>query len=450
MNGGSLRGEELHALVARLLVLHDEELVVLRRIETLVRRDSLGDAPEQQEQGVSPAPSAPSGGRADSATGGEKDEASPGSRAWVDRLVEKALSRAFSSGIHGGEVDEDDEVDEDGGEAGSGEARDRARHEAGEERRLPARGEEHRPPDDRRDEADPSGIPLLLLGDGQGWVGIPWTQVTRISLDEEDRVLPLGSGREEISEEEPQPGLHSLFALLRGAPKPGPAEPYRVLWETASGTEGMACAELGDVVSASVAGERGIEAVLVLDPGKAGPPSPVTLLDFLARPELYMPALPRRQAKPASREAAGAEPIREETSVSPPPAGSELRAPLPRGVLLAVHYLPARVAIGRVLRSRGWTVIEAVDAREITPKLRSASYAAVFVEAPEMPAPEMISLLQSLLATGCPVVAVASRLRGTGSDPLRTLGEIPRLLYPFQEVDLERVLEILRWVPVRS
>jgi hypothetical protein len=93
-------------------------------------------------------------------------------------------------------------------------------------------------------------------------------------------------------------------------------------------------------------------------------------------------------------------------------------------------------------------VIEAVDAREIVPKLRSASYSAVFVEAPEPPVPGLLPLLQSVLESGCPVVAVGSRMRGA-ADPLRQLGDIPRLAYPplFSDLEVERIVESLNWLP---
>jgi hypothetical protein len=112
-----------------------------------------------------------------------------------------------------------------------------------------------------------------------------------------------------------------------------------------------------------------------------------------------------------------------------------------RSALVAVRYLPARVAIARALRTRSWFVVEAADTDELPAMLRNVPHAVVFAESPERPAPGWMEALGDARDAGTRVIGVASRVRGASSNPLRALGDVPRLLYPFQEAELERFLE---------
>ena len=112
--------------------------------------------------------------------------------------------------------------------------------------------------------------------------------------------------------------------------------------------------------------------------------------------------------------------------------------------LVAVRYLPARVAIGRMLRSLGWFVLEATELEDLPGMLARVRYTAVFTEAPDAASPGWLAALERARAEGALVIAVGSRLRGRANDPLATMGDLPRLLHPFQEAEFERVLVDLR------
>jgi hypothetical protein len=139
--------------------------------------------------------------------------------------------------------------------------------------------------------------------------------------------------------------------------------------------------------------------------------------------------------------------------VPAPPAGDAPRKPEPvlgvaagprantsLSALVSVRYLPARVAISRFLKSAGWFVLEAADPQELPAMLRRVHHSAVFTEAPDRPDPAWIEALMQARADGARVIGVASRLRVATVDPLRSIGDLPRLLYPFQEAELERLV----------
>ena len=123
----------------------------------------------------------------------------------------------------------------------------------------------------------------------------------------------------------------------------------------------------------------------------------------------------------------------------PPP-----HAEYPRGpALVAVRYLPARVAVTRVLRSLGWYAVQAPDNQELPALLLQGQYSVVFAEPPDPLDRVWLDALQRLRAAGGRVIVVASRMRAGGSDPLRVLGDVPRLLHPFREGEVEQALRAL-------
>lgn len=114
---------------------------------------------------------------------------------------------------------------------------------------------------------------------------------------------------------------------------------------------------------------------------------------------------------------------------------------LGRSALVSVRYLPARVTIARALRAHGWFVVETADNQELPATLQRVRSNVVFAEAPERPTPAWMEALGQAREAGIRIVGVASRLRGASNNPLRVLGDVPRLLYPFQDAELERLLD---------
>jgi hypothetical protein len=271
--------------------------------------------------------------------------------------------------------------------------------------------------------------------------GFPWTEVLSFDLAEKG---------------DDGAGQSSLYTLLEaeGGRQPT-SEPYRLRWRSGGGVQSIRCERMAGVVAAAEAAARGVEIVIAPASGAGEPPCRLlTLLDYLsgAGPEQAAPPAPaktpERTASPASREAARPQ---HETSARTSASGpntledlGRLRAAAPRGsALVAVRYLPARVAITRVLRSLGWSVVQAPDNQELPGLLRLDSYAVVFAEPPDPLEPGWVEAARRVHAAGGSVVVVASRLRAAGRDPLRELGEAPRLLHPFREGEIERVLAAL-------
>jgi len=122
-------------------------------------------------------------------------------------------------------------------------------------------------------------------------------------------------------------------------------------------------------------------------------------------------------------------------------ATAPVRGPI---ALVAVRYLPARIAITRFLRASGWVIQEALDSNEIPVRLRQNRFDAVFTELFDRPSLETLRGLRQALTGGTAVVAVGSRLRVAGDRPIGFTGDLPRLLYPFGESDLERSLGLVR------
>ncbi len=492
-------GEDLLALVRDLRALREKELRLLEKLEEALRtaaplpaRDD-GPAPESSTERVVPD--------------------------WIDSVVDQALRGAFS----GESTDPDDEdlADEPGRtesasridfapESGPSGVEPVSRGSAGLSAGAAAGGDAGSAT--ATNAPGGSEPPLLLLGDGETWVGTPWESIREVGLAE-----PAGAGA----------SRWSLSDLVAGARR-APSEPYRVSWGEAE----LTCAQIGGILGVSAAAERGVEAVLCPDPGGAGRPRLVSLIDFLREartrvpeplevpaPEVHKPEAPAQEpealptpepqalptpepealptepeASPMPEFVAPPEPfVAPEPVVAPEPAVVEVPVPeqslplhdlpelpgpvhemdefpelsdlpelsvttpdrpvavapgpalrrdafIAHSALLAIRYLPARVAIGRVLRARGWTVAESVDFREIPLHLHRRRFTIVFAEVPH-PAPlSSMTALREAAASGSALVGVGSRLRGGGADPLRALGEVPRLLYPFLENDLDKVL----------
>ena len=112
--------------------------------------------------------------------------------------------------------------------------------------------------------------------------------------------------------------------------------------------------------------------------------------------------------------------------------------------LVAVHYLPARVAVVRMLRSAGWSVEEEAQPQHLFRRLQGQAPDVLFVE-PTAPFSESTQeKLHELVASGARVVVLGSRLRPGQSAPKGVLGAAPRLHFPFTEEESRELLGYLR------
>ncbi len=252
----------------------------------------------------------------------------------------------------------------------------------------------------------------LLLGSAGVWVGFPWSAVDRVDLLDESS----GAG--------PGPSLRNILGQTGPADDP---EPFSIRF--ASGAGCVTSQHVGGVVTLEEAARRGVECLLIPE---------ITGTDAGVRVSL----------KPLLEEAAdetsppSPKPLRSDSGAHRPPS-----SPVAPTGLVAIRYLPARVSIARALRSRGWFLRETADLAEVPPWLRKVRYQAAFIELLDEEMPDLIPALQAAASRGCRIIAVGSRLRGYAGVPLQDLGDIPRLLYPFQESEVERILDSLRRDP---
>lgn len=311
---------------------------------------------------------------------------------WVGQEVDSVLSRAFDAGVSWTDDPKDAEDV------------------------PPADG----PPEVIRDPGHPASY--LLLGSAHEWVGFPWSAVERVELAGES--TGLGSGP-------------SLRHILDQTETTGVPEPFCIRF--AGGTGTLVCQSVGGVVTLEEASGRGVECLLM--PEISGANGSVRLL---LQPLVEIAALETHDT-PAGNPAGtspegGASGIAQADPVSPT---QRSRTVAPTG-LVAIRYLPARVSITRALRSRGWFLRETAELADAVSRLGKVRYQAAFIEMVEDEVPDLIPAIQAAVANGCRVIAVGSRLRGRACDPPGGLGEIPRLLYPFHESEVERVLDRLR------
>jgi len=110
----------------------------------------------------------------------------------------------------------------------------------------------------------------------------------------------------------------------------------------------------------------------------------------------------------------------------------------PKRALVAVRYLPARVAICRYLRGRGWQVGEAAGLEAAIVSLDLGRWDALFLEARVNGKPEEAekALIHRVGELGVPVIRVGSRISG-----YPTAGG-PALMFPFSESELESILSM--------
>ena len=430
-------------LLRELALLRERESELLRRMAELLEQSSRGRGAVDSARDAAVGKGAPQGDLSGDASTFPGDDP-----AWIDRTIDAVLVGAFSA-------------------------------------------------DPEPEETELLAVDLLLLRSGETWVGMPWNRVTRLGLSDDVQPVPpraplslreilglSGLGGREL-------GGSGLGGSGLGDRPDDAAEPYCLTWETAAGPRSLCCEVLGGVLAASAAAAREIELVWLPDDSEAGGRL-LPLVEFFASigrdgrqdaeapehryddpvrasfPSRAMTDPPFAESPPAPthpspvmdgaydpesgpRTALPAASPWEATSSRCPEQdhrgarGSTHRPPGPlvgsHSALVSVRYLPARVAISRALRSHGWVVLEAANTEELPGMLQRIHHNVVFIEAPERPDPGWITALARAQEGGTRVIGVASRLRGTAGDPWPAVGALRHLLYPFQEAELDRLIE---------
>lgn len=286
---------------------------------------------------------------------------------------------------------------------------------------------------------------LLLLTDGDNWVGFPWAYVGEVCL----------------SEEHEGPAPISLRGLLASKLPPGSNEDegFVIHWQHAERSGALACAGIGGIVPAGEAPGRGVGRVLRPLGSGDFDLGWMSLVEYLADARAGASA----EAAPSANEAAGApeqgvEPENESdgatenviVQVPEGKNGDQLSVSGESGVstrsrlrsLVAVRYLPLKVAVERTLQASSidW---DEIDPDDLAGALLAGPFDLVLIEPPPEPDERLLAALRRARETGVSVISVGSRLRGAGPDPLAPLGPLPRLAHPFAEGEFEQLLATL-------
>lgn len=279
---------------------------------------------------------------------------------------------------------------------------------------------------------------LLVLASGNRWVGVPWERIERVSLAA-DAHLPVGAS--------------SRFSLAELLGQPAGDEAFAVHVAHDGGRAVITCERIGDLLPA---GQLGATIDRVLRPadfaGTAPPrweaiPHPVT-----AREAVEPAVVGQEEVEPEVAEseipAPRAMATEEGTTVTLEVPAVEPEAP--RRALVAVRYLPARIAVCRALRHSGWTVLELADLERVAPLLVPGAFAAVFLDVSQPLPAELRALLDREDLGGLRWVGVGSRLRGRPKAPPSALLHAPRLFFPFGEEEAREVIATLSPHPPRE
>lgn len=259
--------------------------------------------------------------------------------------------------------------------------------------------------DDEKDEEDQEDdSTVLVLESGNARVGVLWDQVIKVGT------LSEPTPPEQIETQEGMVDLVSLGSVLHGV-----SREERSFVVLADGDEriAIACertAGLGPLASAMKGDED--ERIQVLE---------VELLktfaaggkDRVGSSDIDAAARVARQHEEDVRDRNG-----------------------PLRALVAVRYLPARVAICRFLRGRGWQVGEAAGLEAAIVSLDLGHWDALFLEARNNGGPDDAeqALMERVDELKVPVIRVGSRI--SGYPPQGG----PSLIFPFSESELEAIV----------
>ena len=251
---------------------------------------------------------------------------------------------------------------------------------------------------DEAEESEGENEMVLTLESGDARVGVLWDQVVQIgSLSTATVPDRIGIDRDEVE-------IVSLGNLLHGVSR---EEKYFVILAQDGERAGVACEKM-----------LGLGPLAGVEKKEEGPRIQVLKVPFL----LTFSGSARREEKQDLQ-------LTTQTAEEQDKQG-------PLRALVAVRYLPARVAICRHLRGRGWQVGEAAGLEAATVSLDLGRWDALFLEARSNGEADEIesTLLRRVLERRVPVIRVGSRISGyPGHDG-------PALMFPFSEAELDAIL----------
>jgi len=258
--------------------------------------------------------------------------------------------------------------------------------------------------EEEEEEATPSDATVLVLESHHARVGVLWDQVVQIGS------LTTPTVPDQIETDHGSVDLFSLGSLLHGVSR---EEKYFVVLGKEGEKAAVACERmlgLGPLASASK--NEKDSRIQVLQVG---------LLKTFAKVPARSQGAGVGDGRPSALE-------KEE---------EERDRNGPRRALVAVRYLPARVAICRYLRGRGWQVGEAAGLEAAIVSLDLGRWDALFLEARGNGHADDAeqALLNRTGELSIPVIRVGSRISG-----YPTQGG-PSLMFPFSEAELDTILE---------
>jgi hypothetical protein len=257
-------------------------------------------------------------------------------------------------------------------------------------------------PDEMEGSESPDAT-VLVLESGDARVGVLWDQVVQVGSLTTPTVPP------RIETERGQTDLVSLGLLLHGVSR---EEKYFVVLEQEGERAAVAC-----------------ERMLGL-----GPLNSASKDDKETRIQVLRVPLLRSFAKEAQVGAARSKEARYVRHPRPDDEERDRNGPL--RALVAVRYLPARVAICRHLRGCGWQVGEAAGLEAANVSLDLGRWDVLFLEVRNNGDTEETetTILKRVAERGIPVIRVGSRLSGFPQQ------EGPAVMFPFAEAELDTIL----------
>lgn len=245
---------------------------------------------------------------------------------------------------------------------------------------------------------------VLVLESGDARVGVLWDQVVQVGSLTASIVPP------RIETDRGQTDLVSLGLLLHGVSR---EEKYFVVLEEEGERAAVAC-----------------ERMLGLGPlNSASKDDMETRIQVLRVPLLKTFAMGARAGAPRANHARPG-------GFSSRPEDEERDRNGPLRALVAVRYLPARVAICRHLRGCGWQVGEAAGLEAANVSLDLGRWDVLFLEVRsngDIDETET-TILKRVAERGIPVIRVGSRISGFPQQ------EGPSVMFPFPEAELDAIL----------